>query len=153
MSRLDQVLNYLLVFSFVALGARIFRLYVLDAYLDNRASSLREVEFLPTPTAIVAPQALRPIVGKCVYFISKDGGRKFEFCAYRSIRMILLPSYASNVLGRWNEWKTNIGTDGTTSYISQLYKNGEECVGFGVRECEVIFKVCSQRRELLSGVT
>ena len=141
MSRVDQILNSLLLFAFVALGARLVRLYVLDAAFAQQRAGLEVPVHLPTPTAITGPQALRPIVGKCAYFITKDAGRKFEFCAYRSVRMILLPSYQANVLGRWKEWKTETEAGGKTKYVSQLYTGGEECVGFGMRECEVIFKV------------
>jgi hypothetical protein len=44
----------------------------------------------PTPTAITGPQELRPIVGKCHYFLATDGSQKFEFCAFRSVRQILM---------------------------------------------------------------
>lgn len=195
MSRIDQVINTLLVLAWIVLIVRLGRIYLLDEPVDSslvatsgggsvggapitlvRAASLRgQVARLtrcarrkrlsapmlalsapphppppttparcraqPTPTSITGPQALRPIVGKCFYFLEKDGGRKYEFCAYRSVRMIMMSNYQANVAGHWKDWKTEAGADGKLKYISQLYTNGEVCTGFGARECEVIFKV------------
>ena len=66
----------------------------------------------PTPTSITGPQELRPIVGKCHYFLATDGSQKFEFCAFRSVRQILLSNYRSVVTGHWKGWKTEQGADG-----------------------------------------
>ena len=87
----------------------------------------------PTPTSITGPQELRPIVGKCHYFLATDGSQKFEFCAFRSVRQILLSNYRSVVTGHWKGWKTEQGADGKTKFVAQEYENGDECPGFGKR--------------------
>jgi hypothetical protein len=94
----------------------------------------------PTPTSITGPQELRPIVGKCHYFLASDGSQKFEFCAFRSVRQILLSNYRSVVTGHWKGWKTE-EEGGKTKFISQHYDNGDECVGFGKRETYVEYTV------------
>ena len=93
----------------------------------------------PTPTAITGPQELRPIVGKCHYFLATDGSQKFEFCAFRSVRQILLSNYRSVVTGHWKGWKTE-EKDGKKLMI-QEYENGDECPGFGKRYTLVEYTV------------
>ena len=84
-------------------------------------------------------------MGKCFYFLETGGARKYEFCAYRSVRMIMMSNYQANVAGHWKEWKTETTPDGKTKFVAQVYANGEMCVGFGARECEVVFKVRGRR--------
>ena len=71
-------------------------------------------------------------MGKCHYFLASDGSQKFEFCAFRSVRQILLSNYRSVVTGHWKGWKTE-EKDGKTVYVAQEYDNGDECPGFGKR--------------------
>lgn len=153
MSRIDQILNSLLLFAWVALLTRLGRIY----FFGDDAPSMIATEALhgrpvalPTPTSISGPQALRPIVGKCFYFLDTGGARKYEFCAYRSVRMILMSNYQANVAGHWKEWKTETGADGKVKFISQKYINGETCPGFGPRECEVVFKVSCHSSSFIS---
>ena len=72
-------------------------------------------------------------MGKCHYFLATDGSQKFEFCAFRSVRQILLSNYRSVVTGHWKGWKTEQGADGKTKFVAQEYENGDECPGFGKR--------------------
>ncbi len=79
-------------------------------------------------------------MGKCHYFLATDGSQKFEFCAFRSVRQILLSNYRSVVTGHWKGWKTE-EKDGKTKYIAQHYDNGDECPGFGKRDTLVEYTV------------
>jgi hypothetical protein len=78
-------------------------------------------------------------VGKCHYFLATDGSQKFEFCAFRSVRQILLSNYRSVVTGHWKGWKTE-EKDGKQLMI-QEYENGDECPGFGKRYTLVEYTV------------
>jgi hypothetical protein len=80
-------------------------------------------------------------VGKCHYFLATDGSQKFEFCAFRSVRQILLSNYRSVVTGHWKGWKTETGADGKTKFVAQEYENGDECPGFGKRYTLVEYTV------------
>ena len=78
-------------------------------------------------------------MGKCHYFLATDGSQKFEFCAFRSVRQILLSNYRSVVTGHWKGWKTE-EKDGKQLMI-QEYENGDECPGFGKRYTLVEYTV------------
>ena len=78
-------------------------------------------------------------MGKCHYFLATDGSQKFEFCAFRSVRQILLSNYRSVVTGHWKGWKTE-EKDGKKLMI-QEYENGDECPGFGKRYTLVEYTV------------
>ena len=80
-------------------------------------------------------------MGKCHYFLATDGSQKFEFCAFRSVRQILLSNYRSVVTGHWKGWKTEQGADGKTKFVAQEYENGDECPGFGKRYTLVEYTV------------
>lgn len=144
MSRSDRIVNILLALAWVLLIVRVGRIYfdsstpapVAGAGGDSFDEPAPSPIVLPTPTAITGPQQLRPIVGKCHYFLATDGSQKFEFCAFRSVRQILLSNYRSVVTGHWKGWKTET-EGGKTKYVSQLYDNGDECPGFGKRETVV----------------
>lgn len=87
-------------------------------------------------------------MGKCHYFLATDGSQKFEFCAFRSVRQILLSNYRSVVTGHWKGWKTEQGADGKTKFVAQEYENGDECPGFGKRYTLVEYTV---RRGAVGG--
>lgn len=76
---------------------------------------------------------MRPIVGKCHYFLASDGSQKFEFCAFRSVRQILLANYRSVVTGHWKGWTKSVDKESGKELQVQEYDNGDECPGFGKR--------------------
>lgn len=151
MSRSDRFVNILLALAWVLLIVRVARVYFDSASQTAVATEYQEPVpspiVLPTPTSITGPQQLRAIVGKCHYFLASDGSQKFEFCAFRSVRQILLSNYRSVVTGHWKGWQTE-EVDGKTKYVSQLYGDGDECPGFGKRQTTVEYTCKKEAKSL-----
>lgn len=105
---------------------------------------------LVTPTSIPGPQALRPLLGQCTVFRATNGP-SYEYCGFKSVRQIFTNPHASYYMGFFAGWQGVKDGDAPSTppkIVGQLYTNGDECKGFGLRQTLVRFVCQADANEL-----
>jgi hypothetical protein len=103
-----------------------------------------------TPTSIPGPQALRPLLGQCTVFKASNGP-SYEYCGFKSVRQIFITSPPSSYyMGFFAGWQgvREKGSGAPPQIVGQLYTNGDECKGFGLRQTLVRFECQADASEL-----